>query len=123
MALSANHIHKMETRFAPDAPVTDSVGTIGNPAGFRLQANATYARGPWLAALTFNFTSDYRDTTSHARVGSFTTVDMLLLTVQVVFGSREVRSQGAPPSRRRVIEQGDAAATLPPCDFEPCTGV
>jgi outer membrane receptor protein involved in Fe transport len=78
LSLTGNYINEINTTYTPGASVIDTKGTIGSPAGLRLNAEGTYTRGGWHAGLSLNFTRDYRDILTNAHVDSYTTADVLL---------------------------------------------
>lgn len=78
LALNASYISEFETTYAAGAPVVNTVGTVGNPAGLRLSGSGAFSRGGWHASLSLNFTRDYKDIASNSRVGSYLTADALL---------------------------------------------
>lgn len=60
------------------APERAALDTLNAPVDLRLRGRATWARGPWSAALFVNYTDSYRNetVTPQAEVQSWTTVDL-----------------------------------------------
>lgn len=64
----------------PTLPSDHLLDTIFNPVDLRLRAGASLSRQHWTAALSVNFTDDYRDTLSNPqrRIGEWVTYDARL---------------------------------------------
>lgn len=78
LGLTGTRLFDFTQQVAISSPQVRRLNTLNYPVDLKMRARATWAKGPWAAAVFVNYTADYRNetVTPVARVGSWTTIDL-----------------------------------------------
>jgi iron complex outermembrane receptor protein len=114
--LNTNYVFALQRQFTADAPFTDLLNTVFNPARLRVRGSATWSLGPWDITGLANFTNKYTNNISvpMSSMASWTTLD---INIRYGFGSRT--SPSVPANTSVTLHVANVFDRDPPFFIDP----